>query len=487
MIPPSPLFHANPASTDSPLYGEQTKRTIENMSFSGVLLGDFPAYVRTAALLKKSCALANFRAGLLPGEIARAIGLACDLAADRAALAMAGSTDDRPDDQQNGHGNERNGARENEQENARVWLRRQFPVDVYHGGGGIGINMNLNEVLAALAARLAEPGGTAPDVAPVEHVNMSQSTSDLCHSALRLTLHHGLSRLDKALNGWIAALRGKADEFREVPTIARTCLQDGMAISSAALFDALASAMTRQKVLIALQKERQLTVNLGWTVVGTGTGASEAYRGEILPAMRETTGLDVRWRVDPLDAAQYPDDVAETSSLVARISQLLAKFSRDLRLLSSGPETGFAELVLPATQAGSSFFPGKVNPVVPEMMVQCALLVAAHDSAIQNALSLGEMHINLWEPFMGFALLQNMDRLDAAMGLLLERTVRGIELNAERCRQHAQSSIPFIVACKERYGYARISSRIKTIGLEATIAELRDKERETGRGEQEKN
>lgn len=409
------------------LYGEQTRLTLEHMSFSGVPLSRYPSYLRTAGQVKKACALANLRTGLLPSAKAEAICRACDslIAGDHLA---------------------------------------QFPVDVYHGGGGIGINMNLNEVLAALAG---------PGIHPVNDVNLSQSTSDVCHTTLRLTLLGLMEEVEKEAAAWGRLLRQLGERFDPVPTIARTCWQDGMEVAAGALFQGTAAAVERQRSGLQRLQDEMLRINLGWTVIGTGTGAPESYRAQILPALRETTGRAVVWRESPLDAAEYPDDLAEASGAITRLTQIVAKFARDLRLLSSGPETGLGELHLPATQAGSSFFPGKVNPVLPEMMIQCAMLVAGHDAVIQGAVGLGEVHINLWEELMGFLLQDSLSMTKRAMASLRERCVAGITLDEAVCRRYADSSIPRIVACKEIYGYAYLARKIKTEGLEAVNEELK--------------
>ncbi|MEE0511840.1 MAG: lyase family protein [Peptococcaceae bacterium] len=416
------------------LYGEQTKRTLENMSFSGVPLSNFPQYIRMAACVKAACALANQRAGLLSQERALAIDKACRVLHTGAHL-------------------------------------EQFPVDVYHGGGGIGINMNLNEVIAALAGEA---------VHPVNDVNLSQSTSDVCHTTLRLTVRQMLADLDEECERWEHHLLLFAEKFQKIPTIARTCWQDGLKISAGALFDGTAHALQRQRRTLAHLQDMLVQVNLGGTVVGTGTGAPAAYRSEILQALQEITGVSVCWRESLLDAAQYPDDLAEVSSAVMRLAQILAKFSRDLRVLSSGPETGLGELHLPAVQAGSSFFPGKVNPVLPEMMIQCAFLVEGHDHTIQQAVGQGEIHINLWEEMMGFLLMDNMMMLTRAMEKMRIHCLDGITLDEAVCRRYAASSIPQIVEAKETYGYVYLSQRIKEKGLAAVVEDLKQSASEQG-------
>ena len=413
------------------LYGEQTRLTLKNMSFSGVPLSGFPIYLQAAAQVKKACAIANGRAGLLPWARTEKISGACE-------HLIAGE------------------------------YTEQFPVDVYHGGGGIGVNMNLNEVIAALAGE---------DIQAVDEVNLSQSTSDVCHTSLRLALLEMGERLDRALEPWIRTLEIKAQRFSQVDTIARTCLQDGMRVAASALFEGTAAALRRQRSQLLEWQPKLTAVNLGWTVIGSGTGAPESYRREVLPALREVTGRNFVWRENHYDSAQYPDDVAAFSNAVRRLAEILEKFARDLRLLSSGPETGLGELKLPKVQAGSSFFPGKVNPVIPEMMIQCAMLIGGHDSIVQNALGQGEIHLNLYEEMMGFLVMDSMEMLHRAMDTFLTNCVAGIEINAEVCEAYAASRVPLIVECKEQYGYQYLSDWIKREGIEAVVEKLKRERR----------
>ena len=217
-------------------------------------------------------------------------------------------------------------------------------------------------------------------------------------------------------------------------------------------------------------------VNLGWTVVGTGTGAPDAYREQIIDALRDVTKRNVSWWDSPYDAAQNPDDLARVSTEVSILSALMSKFSRDLRLLCSGPETGLAELTVPPVQKGSSFFPGKVNPVVPEMMIQCNFLVQGNHGVILEALESGEMHLNIWEEMMGFLLMQNIRRLTKAIHLFTEKCIVGVTCNSLVCRQYAMSSIPLVVRYKEVYGYQKASRMIGQMGLEKFLKHCRQQE-----------
>ena len=420
----------NDGSANNILYGEQTERTLANMSFSGVRLADFPEFIIALARVKKACALANRRADELDAARCEAVLRACD-------RLIAGEH------------------------------RDQFPVDVYHGGGGIGLNMNVNEVLAALAG---------PDVDPVDHVNMSQSTSDVCHTAMRLALEGSVGALLAELERVCGTLREKAERFAEVMTIARTCWQDGMRVGAGIVFSGAASALDRRRARLADCRAVMRRVNLGATVIGTGTGASDAYRAHVVEALREVTGLDLAPVADPHAAAQYPDDLADLSAEIRLAAEVAAKLARDLRLLSSGPQTGLGELRLPAVQAGSSFFPGKVNPVIPEMVIQCAMLIAGNDSVIQGAVGQGEVHLNLWEEMMGFLLLENCRRLAGALAPFRERCLSGVEINAEVCAGYARSDIPLIVDYKERYGYRNLAERIKKEGLERVVRSLKNQD-----------
>ncbi len=412
----------------SVLYGEQTKLTIENMSFSGTHLYDYPAFIINAAKVKKACAIANYAAGNLDVSQFKAINNACN-------ELIAGK------------------------------YRDQFPVDVFHGGGGIGINMNINEVISGIS------GGK---VDPIEHVNMSQSTSDVCHTAMRMTIDELLHELLHGLDDIRHVLKEKAREFEGVETIARTCFQDGMRVSAGAVFDATSSAIGRRSKSLREISREMRNVNLGWTVIGSGIGANDAYRDAVLEELKGITGKTYSWSQDMYDAAEYPDDLADVSAEIRIISEIMSKLARDLRILSSGPEAGFKEILLPHVQKGSSFFPGKVNPVIPETMIQCSMLISGNDSIIQGCVGAGEIHINLWEDMMGFLLMNNIIRLNRALKLFDKNCLAGIQLNEEKCKEYANSSVPQAVDMKEELGYQAVSKEVGRKGFAATIRDFRD-------------
>lgn len=410
------------------LYGEQTKLTLENMTFSGHRLSNYPTFIKNAVTVKKACAIANFVAGNLTAERMMKIRKACDRL-------------------------------------SRGEYLDQFPVDVFQGGGGIGVNMNLNEVIASLAGE---------GVDPVEHVNLSQSTSDVCHTAMRITIDELLVAFLIELDKVGEVLAKKAIEFADVDTIARTCFQDGMRISAGAVFEATASAVKRRGHNLSRVSEEMRNVNIGWTVVGSGEGADDAYRQVVLEELSKLTGKPFIWNEDLYDAAQYPDDLADVSAEIRIVAEIMSKLSRDLRLLSSGPEAGFDEITLPNVQKGSSFFPGKVNPVIPETMIQCAMIVQGNDSVIQSCVGAGEIHINLWEDMMGFLLINNISYMTRALHLLRKRCLEGIKLNEEKCETYANSSIPLVVDFKEKYGYQKLSQAIGEQGLRSVVKKLRE-------------
>lgn len=409
------------------LYGEQTKLTLKNMSFSGVRLSDFPSYIKALVWVKKACAAANHRAGLLDEEKTKAICAACD------ALLRDDYTE-------------------------------QFPVDAFHGGGGIGINMNVNEVIATLAGH---------DVQPVDDVNRHQSTSDVCHTALWLCLYNEVGRLMGVIKELVHTVREKAEEFHPYLTVARTCWQDGLSVPADAVLEGLEEALLEQTGRLSEYRDTLRRVNLGWTVIGSGSGAAQSYRDCIMDVFSEVTGISFSWKKSVYQAAQYTEDLSVLSAYIRTVSSILAKFARDVRILSSGPETGLGEWRIPAVQAGSSFFPGKVNPVMAEMMIQCDMLVSGNDSVIQNVLAQGEMHLNVWEETAGFLLIQNITRLSNAAEQFHRRCISGIELDTELCRRYAEASIPIITDYKEKYGYKKLAVKVKEYGFEEIVERIR--------------
>ena len=402
---------------DSVLYGIQTYRTGPHMSFSAKQLAAYPSYIRSLAEVKKAAAIANNKAGIINHETLIAICHACD-------ILISGQFHD------------------------------QFPVDVFHGGGSIGINMNINEVISSISN------------IPFDVINASQSTADVCHSAIRITLMRETDNLVKELQLIEKAAIRIGDRFVNIQTISRTCLQDALPTPLSTLFYTFADQIKKRRGQIEMAASLLLNINLGGTVIGSGRGATASYRENAVAILSEVCDLPLTQRKNLYVAAQYPDDLADLSSSLRILSVTLIKFSKDLRLLSSGPDAGFFEISLPSIQAGSSFFPGKVNPVMPEMMVQCGLLVNGNDHAIQSVFDHGELYLNIWEGMAGILLYDNLNMLTKALQLFRTHCFEGIQANKAVCQKYSTSSIPFIMELKEKYGYEQAGNWMNLYSIE---------------------
>lgn len=416
--------------SEEALYGIQTVRTLQNLSFSGRTLSQYPTYIESLALVKKAAALANQEAGVFDVKIGNAIIAACD-------SLIKGDH------------------------------REQFPIDILHGGGGIGTNMNVNEVIANLANEyMGYPRGSYTPVHPTEHVNASQSTSDVCHTAIRLAILKSFHPLFAALDQLVEVIKAKEGEFQDVTTIARTCLQDGMRVQLGNTFSGYCQVIKRRLLSIEEAVTKLHSINLGGTVIGSGVGAPKAYRCTVVSKLCEVSGFELSHRENLYDAAQNIDDLARVSSEIRILASCLLKFAKDLRLLSSGPEAGFAEIQLPAVQAGSSFFPGKVNPVIPETLVQCCFQVIGCDHVVQTTLEHGELGLNVFEGAAGANILDAMVMLEKALTTFTEKCIKGTEANRERCEVLANSFIPVVVELKEKIGYTATARLVKEKGKE---------------------
>jgi aspartate ammonia-lyase len=365
------------------------------LSFSGRVLRDYPYYVRALALVKKAAAHANRDARTIAPRIAKAIEAAC-------------------------------------QTLIRGEHLEQFPVDVLGGGGGIAVNMNINEVIANLAREFLN----APIDAKVD-VNASQSTADVCHTASRIAIIEQWSELRAVLLRCAAASRAKAKQFRGIRTLARTCLRDASAVSLGEIFGGYAAAIARRAGELDRAVSMLRKVNLGGTVIGDGSSASAAYRSAVIVHLNRLTKHQLSMRENLFDAAQNIDDLAAVSAQLGMLAEVLIKVAQDLRLLSSGPAGGFGEITLPAVQEGSSFFPGKINPVVPETLLQCCFQVLGCERAARIALERGELNLNVFESAATINVMDAMAMLTRAVATFTESCMKGIVANEARCRELA--------------------------------------------------
>jgi aspartate ammonia-lyase len=382
-------------------YGIHTVRAVESLSFSGRILGNYPDYVRALATVKKAAARANRDARAIDARRVDAIERACDALLRGEHLA-------------------------------------QFPIDMLAGGGSIAVNMNVNEVIANLASEiLGGARGTYQLVHPKLHVNASQSTADVCHTAVRMTVLSRWSGMRRALARCVAAFRAKAVELRPVVTISRTCLQDAARVSLGELFGGHAEVIERRAGELARSVRALARINLGGTAIGSGSGAPAIYRREIVKRLNEISGDKFTLRANLYDAAQNIDDLGAVSAQIALLAEVLIKIAQDLRMMASGPESGFGEIILPAVQEGSSIFPGKINPVIPETMIQCCFQVLGGERTTRLALERGELNLNVFEGAAAVNVFDAIEMMARAVALFTERCVIGIVANRKRCRELA--------------------------------------------------
>ena len=400
---------------DDALYGIHVQRALGNFGAGGRAVR--PELIRAFAVVKKACALAHRELGALPADVADAIAAACDdVGAGKHAEA--------------------------------------FPVDALQGGAGTSTNMNVNEVLANLALlRLGGRPGDPARVHPLDHVNRGQSTNDVYPTALRIAAIRLVRELADALAQLQEALQRREQEFADVPKLGRTQLMDAAPIALGQEFGAWAQAIARDRWRIYKVEERLRQINLGGTAVGTGAAADKRYVFRVAEILRELTGLGLARAEDPLDPTQNQDVFVETSGLLKACAVDLLKITGDLRLLNSGPRGGLGEIRLEARQVGSSLMPGKVNPVIPEHVAQCALRAIANDAAITLAAASGQLELNAFLPLIADALLESLALLRDATTILRARCIETLEADAAACARHLHASTAPALLLVPELGY----------------------------------
>ena len=407
------------------LYGVQTLRAVENFPITGIRLGHFPHLIRSLAMVKQAAERANQKLGLLDEKIAVAIDRSCTEIID-------------------GH-----------------W-HGHFVVDVVQGGAGTSTNMNANEVIANRALELlGHERGEYRHCHPNNHVNLSQSTNDAYPTAVRVAVVLELADLLAALHTLETDLRAKAAEFHEILKMGRTQLQDAVPMTMGQEFDAF--AVTTAEDITRLQETAKLflEVNLGGTAIGTGINADPNYPQLAVDELASITGLELTLAPNLVEATPDTGAFVSFSGVLKRVAVKLSKLCNDLRLLSSGPRCGFNEINLPAVQPGSSIMPGKVNPVIPEVVNQVAFQVIGNDLTITLAAEAGQLQLNVMEPIISFAIFESLDMLTASVKTLSERCIRGITVNADRCREMVEGSIGLVTAVVPAIGYEAASDVAK--------------------------
>lgn len=398
-------------------YGIQTLRALENFNISGISLIYFPTLINALAIVKMACARANRDLGLLTEPVADAIVAAC--------------------------GEIINGK-----------LHSQFVVDMIQGGAGTSTNMNANEVIANRALELlGHSRGEYRHCHPNSHVNLSQSTNDAYPTSLKLALIKSNEMLLDILAELVASFRAKGVEFADVIKMGRTQLQDAVPMTLGQAFEAYAVTLEEEIKRLTENVELFLEVNMGATAIGTGINADPKFPAAVMKHLKEISGLEVTLAKNLVEATQDPGAFIMYSSALKRLAVKLSKICNDLRLLSSGPRAGINEINLPPMQPGSSIMPGKVNPVIPEVVNQIAFKVIGNDLTVTFGVEAGQLELNVMEPIIAQSIFESIEMLKNGMMTLKHRCVDGITANVERCRHMVEKSIGLVTALNPVLGY----------------------------------
>jgi aspartate ammonia-lyase len=412
---------------NSAYYGVHTLRAVENFPISGTPISHYPDLIRALAQIKMAAALANAELGLLPPPQADAIVAACrEIAAGR--------------------------------------LHDQFVVDVIQGGAGTSTNMNANEVIANRGLEiLGAERGDYKRLHPNEHVNMSQSTNDVYPTALKVATYTGIFHLADAMAHLRAAVQRKADEFRDILKMGRTQLQDAVPMTLGQEFATYAVMLEEDEARLKEAAQLIREINLGATAIGTGINAHPDYTALVCRHLCEITGIPVITAPNLIEATQDCGSFVQLSGVLKRVAVKLSKVCNDLRLLSSGPRAGFGEINLPARQAGSSIMPGKVNPVIPEVVNQIAFEVIGNDLTVTLAAEAGQLQLNAFEPIIAHSLFKSITHLRQGCLVLADLCIDGITANRSRLEAIVRDSIGIATALNPYIGYANATE----VALEA--------------------
>jgi aspartate ammonia-lyase len=403
-------------------YGVHTVRAMENFPITGNPISIYPDLIYALASVKEAAALTNHELGLLDEARTDAIVKACE-------------------------------------EIRSGKLLDQFVVDVIQGGAGTSTNMNANEVIANRALEyLGHARGQYQYLHPLEHVNMSQSTNDVYPTAVKVALSIAIRRLVEAMNELRRAFQAKAGEFASVLKMGRTQLQDAVPMT-------LGQELSTYAVMVGEDEERlrEATlliqeINLGATAIGTGINTHPQYASRVCHHLAELTGIPLVTAANLVEATQDAGAFVQLSGVLKRVAVKLSKICNDLRLLSSGPRAGLGEINLPPVQAGSSIMPGKVNPVIPEVVNQIAFEVIGNDVTVSMAAEAGQLQLNAFEPIIAHSLFKSLAHLRAGCLTLAERCVRGITANREHLRRMVEHSIGIVTALNPYIGYTHATA-----------------------------
>jgi len=398
-------------------YGVQTMRAIDNFHITGQTID--PDFVQSIAKVKKAAALANMATGRLDKKIGDALVQAAD-------EIIGGQFLD------------------------------QFPVDPIQGGAGTSINMNMNEVLSNRALEiLGQPRGRYDIVSPNNHANMAQSTNDSFPPSIKVCMNHKARKLLKALDRLASELEKKSEDWKDVLKMGRTHLQDAVPITLGQEMGNYASAVRRGIRRIQHAQEGIHTINMGGTAVGTGLNAEPAYIRKVAETLSEVTGEKYVTADNMIDATNNTDGFADISSSMKVTALVLIKMANDFRLMASGPRCGLNELKLPKRQPGSSIMPGKVNPVIAEVLDQACYQVIGNDLAITLGVENGQFELNVMEPVMAFNMFNSMMYMTNAVNTFVDKLLIGLEPNREQCQEWLDKSVGVVTAMLPHIGYEK--------------------------------
>lgn len=404
-------------------YGVQSLRGARNFKITGKML--HPDFIRNMAKIKKACAIVNGNIGAFDMKIVDAIVKACD-------EIIAGALED------------------------------SFICDVIQGGAGTSANMNANEVIANRAIELL--GGIKGDYSvchPNDHVNCAQSTNDVIPTAGKMTVIDLIKPLLNSLNVLVDALDAKAKEFDGVIKMGRTQLQDAVPIRLGQEFNAYSSVIKRDIKRISIAEEAMHSMNMGGSAIGTCINVEPEYLEQIDKVLSDVAGYELTLADDLIDATHNLDGFVFVSSALKTCAINLSKIANDLRLMSSGPRTGIGEINLPPKQNGSSIMPGKINPVIPEVVSQVSFLVIGHDATICAAAEAGQLELNAFEPVLFYQLFESITAMTAAVDTFVENCITGITANAKKCYEDVEKSTGPVTAMAPYIGYQRSAAIAK--------------------------
>ncbi|WP_394265168.1 aspartate ammonia-lyase [Bergeyella zoohelcum] len=410
-------------------YGVQTQRAIENFKISGQTLSSYPEFIRALAWVKKGAAMTNHSFGLLNDELYQNILLACD-------------------------------------ELATGKYNAEFPIDMIQGGAGTSVNMNANEVIANIVLeKMGKEKGDYTHCSPNDHINLSQSTNDAYPTAIKLALLQMNEKLVEKLASIVKAFRAKGEEFQDVIKMGRTQLQDAVPMTLGQEFEAFAATLEEDVERLNNNAKLFVEVNMGATAIGTGLNAPLGYAKKCAENLVDITGYPIVSAPNLVEATPDTGSYVIYSSAMKRLAVKLSKICNDLRLLSSGPRAGLYEINLPPMQPGSSIMPGKVNPVIPEVVNQVCYKIIGNDLTVTFAAEAGQLQLNVMEPVLSHAIMENIQFLCNALDTLREKCVVGITANKEVCLNMVKNSIGIVTALNPALGY-KTSTAIAKEALE---------------------